>query len=254
MESLTSKRRSLAGSRWTTSRRGFLRSALAGAVSVAAFGAALPRRAAAQSTLSPDAALRELLEGNARFAQKRLSSFKEDLEILRQNTVAKQEPFAAVLSCADSRVPVELVFDQSIGHIFVTRNAGNIATPEIIASLEYGAGVLGTKAILVLGHAGCGALKAAISGKAVPGQISALFAALRPAVDASGGDLDAPTAHPLAPPRAGVAPAPRPDGDAAERFEGRGAAVRTSHGVALIRHGMPLCGKAPTSGCSLRTK
>lgn len=173
------------------SRRGFLRSAIAGAASVAALGTALPRRAAAQSVLSPDAALRELLEGNARFVEKRLASFPEDLAILRQNTVAKQEPFAAVLSCADSRVPVELVFDQSIGHIFVARVAGNIATPEIIASLEYGAGVLGTKAILVLGHSGCGALKAALSGKPVPGQISALFAALRPAVDASGGDLEA---------------------------------------------------------------
>jgi carbonic anhydrase len=172
------------------SRRGFLRSAVA-AASVAVLGAALPRRAAAQSTLSPDAALRELLEGNARFVEKRLDSFKEDLAILKQSTVAKQEPFAAVLSCADSRVPVELIFDQSIGHLFVTRVAGNVATPEIIASLEYGAGVLGTKAILVLGHSGCGALKAAIGGKPVPGQISALFAALRPAVDASGGDLDA---------------------------------------------------------------
>jgi carbonic anhydrase len=64
-----------------------------------------------------------------------------------------------VLSCADSRVPVELVFDQSIGHIFVTRVAGNIVAPEIIASLEYGAAVLGTNVILVMRHGNCGAVK-----------------------------------------------------------------------------------------------
>ena len=89
----------------------------------------------------------------------------------------KQEPFAALLSCADSRVPVELVFDQSIGHLFVVRVAGNVATSrKMIASLEYGAAVLGTKVIMVLGHGSCGAVKATIDGKAVPGQISQLFA------------------------------------------------------------------------------
>jgi carbonic anhydrase len=67
-----------------------------------------------------------------------------------------------VLSCADSRVPVELIFDQSIGQGFVTRVAGNIATTATIASLEYGVAVLGTKAIIVLGHADCGAVKATI--------------------------------------------------------------------------------------------
>src|SRR6202030_3600386 len=99
-----------------------------------------------------------------------LSSREHDLEILKQQTVDKQEPFAAVLSCADSRVPVELLFDQSIGHVFVARVAGNICTPEIIASLEYGVAVLGTAVIVVLGHAGCGAVKSTISGNAVPGQ------------------------------------------------------------------------------------
>jgi Carbonic anhydrase len=100
----------------------------------------------------------------------RLTACEHDLAILKQHTIEKQEPFAAVLSCADSRVPVESVFDQSIGHIFVTRIAGNIATPEIIASLEYGAGVLGTKVILVMGHGGCGAVKATIQAKEVPGR------------------------------------------------------------------------------------
>jgi len=112
---------------------------------------------------------------------------------LRQQTVEKQEPFAAVLSCADSRVPVEIVFDQSIGHLFVTRVAGNVITPEIIGSLEYGAAVLGTKVILVMGHSGCGAVKATIQGKEVPGQISSLFPHIQPGVEQGGRDLVAAT-------------------------------------------------------------
>jgi carbonic anhydrase len=149
--------------------------------------AAFPTRA--QTT--PDAALDRLMEGNKRFVAGRLDSFAEDLAILKQNNIANQEPFAAVLSCADSRVPVELVFDQSIGHVFVARVAGNICTPEIIASLEYGAAVLGTTMIIVLGHSGCGAVKATMAGKEVPGQISALYAPIRQAVERAGHDLEA---------------------------------------------------------------
>jgi carbonic anhydrase len=148
-------------------------------------------RVMAQTILSPEAALQALLDGNHRFASGRLTAFEEDLVILKQNTIEKQEPFAAVLSCADSRVPVELIFDQTIGHIFVTRVAGNIATSEIIASLEYGAAVLGTKVIVVMGHGGCGAVKATIQAKEVPGQISALYPHIQPAVDQSGPNVDA---------------------------------------------------------------
>ena len=154
----------------------------------ALLAASLPPRARAQTTLSPDAALERLMAGNQRYVARQMTSFAADLDALRRGTVAKQEPFAAVLSCADSRVPVELVFDQAVGHVFVTRIAGNICTPEIMASLEYGAAVLGTAAILVLGHEDCGAVKAAIAAKSVPGQISALYAPLRPAVERAGPD------------------------------------------------------------------
>jgi carbonic anhydrase len=154
---------------------------------------AFPRNARAQSLLSPDAALAELMDGNKRFTSHRPTAPEHDLAILKQNTIEKQEPFASVLSCADSRVPVELVFDQTIGHLFVTRIAGNVATPEIIASLEYGAAVLGTKVILVMGHANCGAVKATIQGKAVPGQISALYPHIQPAVDQAGTNLEPAT-------------------------------------------------------------
>jgi carbonic anhydrase len=180
-----------------SSRRGFLRltmgGTLASLVSAAGIEFANPTSVRAQSKLTPDAALQELMEGNRRFAAERPTAHEQDLAILKQHTIEKQEPFAAVLSCADSRVPVELVFDQSLGHVFVTRIAGNFVTPEIIASLEYGALVLGTKVILVIGHANCGAVKATIQGKDVPGQISALFPHIQPAVDLAGPNLEAAT-------------------------------------------------------------
>ena len=142
---------------------------------------------------SPDAALDELIAGNRRFTSGRTHSHRRDLAILQQ-MMEKQEPFAAVLSCADSRVPVEVVFDQTIGQLFVTRVAGNIVTAEIVASLEYAAAVLGTHTILVMGHSRCGAVTAAIqasnSGPAVPGQISALFPYIEPAVQQAGPDVE----------------------------------------------------------------
>ena len=140
---------------------------------------------------TPEAALTELLDGNKRFSSNHPTSQKQDLAALRQQTVEKQQPFAAVLSCADSRVPVELIFDQTIGQIFVARVAGNVVTPELIGSLEYGAEVLGTKIILVLGHSGCGAVKATIAREEVPGQISSLFPHIQPAVAQAGTNLEA---------------------------------------------------------------
>jgi carbonic anhydrase len=167
-------------------RRSLLTTQTAGIISAFAMTGidlATPSRIHAQIEMTPDAALQELMEGNKRFREGRLRGHLEDLEILKQKTAEKQEPFAAVLSCADSRVPIEIIFDQSIGHVFVTRVAGNLVTPEIIGSLEYGAIVLGTKAILVLGHANCGAVKAAMEGKPVPGQISTLYRHLQPALE-----------------------------------------------------------------------
>ena len=178
------------------SRRELLRTGLtatAASVLASVLDLGFPSEAMAQSKLTPDAALSELMAGNKRFTSGRLTAHEQDLAILKQHTEAKQEPFAAVLSCADSRVPVELLFDQSIGHIFVARVAGNVMTPEIIGSLEYGAAVLGTKVILVMGHSNCGAVKATIQGKEVPGQISSLFPHIQPAVDQAGQDLEAAT-------------------------------------------------------------
>jgi carbonic anhydrase len=178
----------------SASRRQFLQVAVGGAVAglaaTAATELAAPSLALAESVLTPEQALKELLEGNKRFVAANLTSFEQDLAILRQHTSEKQQPFAAVLSCADSRVPVELIFDQTIGHIFVARVAGNVVTSEIIASLEYGAAVLGTKVIVVMGHSSCGAVDATIHHKTVPGQISALYPHIQPAIDKAGTDLE----------------------------------------------------------------
>ena len=176
------------------SRRAVLQSSVAaGLATTLGIASCAGRRssAEAQTGLDLDDALRRLMDGNDRYAAGKLGSFQEDLHLLKQKTAEKQEPFAAVLSCADSRVPVEIIFDQTIGHVFVTRVAGNIVTPEIIGSLEYGVAVLKTRVLMVLGHGSCGAVSAAIATKDVPGQISVLYRHIWPAVDQAGSDLDA---------------------------------------------------------------
>jgi carbonic anhydrase len=174
-------------------RREFLQTVLStavvGATAQAGLELSFPCVARAQSTITPESAIQELIEGNKRFSANQLSSIQHDLDALKNRTVDKQEPFAAILACADSRVPVELIFDQTICHLFVVRIAGNIVTPEIIASLEYAVAVLGIEALLVLGHANCGAVKAAMKADTVPGQISSLYQHLQPAVEQSGGDV-----------------------------------------------------------------
>ncbi|HNP61916.1 MAG TPA: carbonic anhydrase [Nitrospirales bacterium] len=165
-------------------RRRFLQRVISRAVVGVAAQAGInfvsPQDLRAQTNLNPDGALQELLAGNRRFAADQLTSIEPDLAILKAHTVDKQEPFAAILACADSRIPVELVFDQTIGHIFVTRVAGNVVTPQIIASLEYGVAVLGVKVLVVVGHSGCGAVRAAMKPDTVPEQISVLYQHLLP--------------------------------------------------------------------------
>ncbi len=171
-----------------------MRLALAGVAGVAvAAPAARAGAATAAAPANPAAAMAALMDGNARFVSKMKTPAvcEVDLAALKAATADGQAPFAAVLGCADSRVPPELVFDQTIGDIFVARVAGNIAGADVIASLEYGAAVLGTKAILVLAHSACGAVKATIAGKAVPGQISTLYRSIQPAVAKAGDDVEA---------------------------------------------------------------
>ncbi len=141
-----------------------------------------------ENDITPEQALKEIMAGNGRFVRREPTAHLKDLEIVHARAAEGQWPIVGVLSCADSRVPVEMVFDEPIGRLFVTRVAGNITTPEIIASLEYGVAVLGIKAIVVMGHSNCGAIKSAMQNPEVPGQISALFPALLPAVYTSRSD------------------------------------------------------------------
>jgi carbonic anhydrase len=128
----------------------------------------------AKQNLTPDAAIDELLQGNKRFSSQKMNQPNRSSFRLRE-VASGQKPFAAILGCADSRVPSEIIFDQGLGDLFVVRVAGNVATPEEIGSLEYGTLVLGAKVILVLGHQRCGAVKAAIDKKPVPGQIGSVL-------------------------------------------------------------------------------
>jgi carbonic anhydrase len=118
-------------------------------------------RAAAADTSTPAGALQALVEGNARFVAHNVTSLTEDLNLINSGVPDSHEPFAAILSCADARVSPEFVFDQVMGDLFVTRLAGNIATPEMIASLEYAVVVLNVRLIMVMGHGACGAVTAA---------------------------------------------------------------------------------------------
>ena len=148
---------------------------------------------ASQSTTgipqTAEEAMKLLIDGNRRFAEGHSLSSNRDMTRVRE-VANGQKPFAAFLGCADSRVPIEIVFDQGFGDLFVTRIAGNVASSENIGSLEFGTKILGAKVLYVLGHTSCGAVSATMKGDEVPGQISGLFQHIRPAVKAAGGDLN----------------------------------------------------------------
>ena len=132
-----------------------------------------------QDGISPDLAIEMLKDGNQRFLDKKEQ--EKDLHIQVNETSDGQFPYAVVLSCIDSRVPVELVFDQGIGDVFSARVAGNIINEDILGSIEYACGVAGSKAILVLGHTKCGAVTSACKGVEL-GNITALLSKIKPAI------------------------------------------------------------------------
>jgi len=147
--------------------------------------AIFPEPAIAQNKdLTPDTALQKLLEGNERFVTQKRTNPHQDLERLTE-VAESQAPFAAILSCADSRVPAEIIFDRGLGDLFVCRVAGNIATSEEIGSLEFGTMVLGAKVLMVIGHERCGAVKATIEGGRFPGQIGRLIDGIQVGVERS---------------------------------------------------------------------
>lgn len=131
---------------------------------------------------TPDEALQRLMAGNARFVNGSVTNARRSMARLRE-LESEQSPFASILACSDSRVPLEILFDQGFGDLFVARVAGNIATAELIGSLEYGTRVLGSQLLMVLGHTACGAVSATVSMGEVPGQIGALFPYIQPAAE-----------------------------------------------------------------------
>jgi carbonic anhydrase len=146
-----------------------------------------------QNVLSPEASLELLMKGNGRYVEgvSRRHDFKHEREAL----AGGQNPYAAILSCADSRIAPEYAFDSGRGDLFVCRVAGNFATAEVVASMEYAVAVLGVPLILVLGHDSCGAVDAAIKSlkddKPLPGHMPSLVTGIAPAVKAvsqQGGD------------------------------------------------------------------
>jgi carbonic anhydrase len=146
-----------------------------------------------QNVLSPDAALERLVKGNTRYVDG--VSLRHDFKHEREALAGGQNPYAAILSCADSRIAPEYAFDTGRGDLFVCRVAGNFATTETIASLEYAIAVLGVPLILVLGHESCGAVDAAIKSlkddTTLPGHMPSLVTGIAPAVKAvsqQGGD------------------------------------------------------------------
>lgn len=167
--------------------------------SAATLGLAIARNAAAadpgkpppkpENVVTPDAALARLVEGNARYVDG--VAKRHDFKAEREALAGGQNPFAAILGCADSRIAPEYAFDAARGDLFVVRVAGNFANADAIASLEYAVAMLGVPLILVLGHGSCGAVEATIKsvdgGPPLPGHLPSLVKAITPAVDATRG-------------------------------------------------------------------
>ncbi|MBA6156117.1 carbonic anhydrase [Tenacibaculum sp. S7007] len=135
-----------------------------------------------QGGLTPNSVLQDLLDGNNRYTNDNLTA--SNVSELVKQTTGGQFPKAVILSCIDSRVPVEMVFDQTIGDVFVARVAGNFENVDILGSMEYSCAVAGSKLVMVLGHESCGAVKAACDGVEL-GNITAMLDNIIPAAKLS---------------------------------------------------------------------
>jgi len=139
------------------------------------------------ATPTPDQALQMLVTGNRRYVSGQALHPNQSAE-RRQALVSGQQPFAAVLACADSRVPPEVFCDQGLGDLFVVRNAGNVVDDVVLGSLEYAVEHLGAPLVAVIGHTRCGAITAAVQGGHAPGHIASVVDRLKPAVAAASGE------------------------------------------------------------------
>jgi len=152
----------------------------------ASVAAGSPPTAASQAATTPQQALAELRAGNARFVSGH--SLARNLPAEVKATAPGQYPFAVVLSCLDSRQPIEIVLDQGIGDIFSARVAGNILNDDILGSMEFACKVSGAKLIVVIGHSNCGAVKGAVDGVQL-GNLTGLLNRVKPAIDAVPADV-----------------------------------------------------------------
>lgn len=125
------------------------------------------------TVLSPDNALEKLLAGNHRYVHQG-QLHPRQTQMYREAAVMSQNPFAAILSCSDSRVPSELVFDQGLSDLFIVRTAGHVIDDLVIGSIEFAVHALGVPLIIVMGHTQCGAIKATIQGDELPGRIGSI--------------------------------------------------------------------------------
>lgn len=131
-----------------------------------------------------DLALERLMDGNKRYETAK-QTYPHQTAARRQALCEGQKPFALILSCADSRVPPELIFDQGLGDLFVIRVAGHVVDDTVLASVEFAIYLLDVSLVMVLGHSQCSAVEAACGGGALPGNMSKLVAAIQPAVAAA---------------------------------------------------------------------
>lgn len=148
-----------------------------------AVGAGLATGSTGGAGLTADQALEKLMAGNRHFVESKLSCCGQLSPAAREGLATSQKPYAVIVSCSDSRVPPELIFDKSLGEIFVVRVAGNAADPMVVGSVEYAAEHLGAPLVMVLGHERCGAVTAAVEAKGkAEGNIGAIVRAITPAV------------------------------------------------------------------------
>jgi len=133
--------------------------------------------------VSADEALQKLMDGNRSFVEQKMTNQERSNKSVRESLSKGQKPYAIVLSCSDSRVPPEIIFDKGLGEIFVVRVAGNVPDPIVLGSIEYAAEHLGSPLIMILGHERCGAVTAAVDAKGKPeGNIGAIVGEIAPAV------------------------------------------------------------------------
>jgi carbonic anhydrase len=137
--------------------------------------------------MTADQAMKNLLEGNDRFVSGNVVHPDQSIAERRAELVSAQHPFAVVVTCSDSRIPPEIVFDQGLGDIFVVRTAGEVMDNVTLGTIEYAVDHLNVPLVLVLGHDGCGAVEAAVSGGEAPGHIADLVKAIKPAVETAKG-------------------------------------------------------------------